>query len=799
VDSRAGRGLARRLLPIRLIRVRRVGQTMLRHAPLEPSLRIGLHCRAPAVYGSRGRSVLTTDPNGFIASGDAEHGLWVAGCRLLSRYQWRIDGEAPLPAGNAWTEQHRWDGYYIAAPQELRRQKGSIDPQQQAIELHVSRRVGGGMHEDIELINHTQIRTRVVLELAFEVDFAAQGGPADQYPEKGRVERTWERLEHGCRILVAYHAEHAYRHQDAAGVAVFERALAVEVRTDGNAPNPSASGLRFELELASKERWQASLSFRPHAECVPSDAPGAAPSGGEDEWERRTASFLANSCEFDGDGPPPLADAALTIASAAKQDLASLRLFDLDTANGWVPAAGAPGYIGLFGRDTVIASTQAALLGPELMRGTLERVAGTRATRKVDWRDAQPGRLIHELHTDPASELCFTPHGRYYGDVTTSIAYPLLLLRYWRWTGDRSGVLKFADIARDALAWADRELLTEGMPFYRYRTRSEQGERNQGWKDSDDAIVHADGTQAQAPIGTCEMQGVVYAAKRALAEVLGVLDRHEEAGVLREQADALRRRFNAEFWLPDERTFAMGVDAQGSLIRSVASGPAHCLAQGIVDEALAPACIERLFADDLFSGWGLRTLSARHPAYNPFAYHRGTLWPMESAELAVGCARYGCVERLFTICRGAFELGSLFARGRLPELVAGHARDVAHLFPALYPKANAPQAWSAAATLRLVDSLLGLEPYAPRALLFVDPHLPEWLPSLTVERLRVGAATVSLRFRRSADGTTHYEVLRSEGPLLVRRAERLGTRLQTSAHPDDLAEEAAGRTDQVTG
>ncbi len=767
---------------------------MSRHAPLEVGLGIGLHVRAPAIYGARGRSVWTTDPDGFVRTRDGALGLWVAGCRILSRYEWRIDGELPRPAGNAWTAQHRWDGYYIAAPPELRREQRDVDPQQQTIELRIARRLGAGMHEDVELTNHTERRTRFALELLFSADFESQGGPKGERAERARIERTWEPLGQGCfRVLIAYHAEHAYEHQGDAGVASVERGLELRVRTHGAGPKPRDDGLRFEVELAPKQIWRAELSFRARADCVPKDAPDACPSAGEDEWERRTRVFLESAPAFDNDGPPLLADTVMVMASAAKRDLASLRLFDLDTPNGWVPAAGAPKYIGLFGRDTVIAATQAALLGPELMRGTLERIGHTRARETDDWRDAQPGRLIHELHTDPSSELRFTPHGRYYGDVTTSIAYPILLCRYWRWTGDRSAVARFAEIAEGALAWADRELLTGDVPFYRYLTRSEQGEHNQGWKDSDESMVHADGSRARAPIGTCEMQGVVYASKRALAEVLDALGRGEEAAELRERAEELKRRFNAEFWLPEERTFAMGIDAEGKLLRSVASGPAHCLAHGIVSDELARACVERLLAEDLFSGWGIRTLSTRHPAYNPFAYHRGTLWPMESTELAMGCARYGIVDGLFTICRAAFELGSLFARACLPELVAGHQRDGMHPFPALYPEANAPQAWSAAGVLRMLDGLLGLEPYAARGLLFVDPHLPEWLPDLTLERLRVGAATVSLRFRRSAEGTAECEVVRREGNLDVRRAERISARLQASDCPDGTVRELGGR------
>lgn len=767
---------------------------MSRHGALERGLRLGLDVRAPAIYGSRGRSAWTTDPNGFVPKGDGALGLWVAGCRLLSHYEWRVDGELPVPAGNEWTAQHRWDGYYIAAPPELRRRKQNVDPQQQTIELRLSRRVGAGMHEDVEVVNHTQARTRFRLELVFDADFETQGGPRGERSETGRIERRWERLPDGrLRVVISYHAEHAYEHQGDAGVASFDTALELGVETSSGEAKPHDGGLCFELELEPRQRWTATLSFRARSACVPPDAPDAAPSTGEDEWERRTRAFLESAPAFDNDGPPLLADTALAIVSAAKRDLAMLRLFDLDTASGWVPAAGSPKYIGLFGRDVVIAATQAAMLGPELVRGALDRVGRTRATETDDWRDAQPGRLIHELHTDPSSELRFTPHGRYYGDVTTSIAYPVLLGRYWRWTGDRKAVAPFADVARDALAWADRELLIGDVPFYRYQTRSQQGERNQGWKDSDEGMVHADGSQARTPMGTCEMQGVVYAAKRALAEVLDALERQDEAAALRREADELKRRFNAVFWLPDEQTFAMGIDADGKLLRSVASGPAHCLAQGIVADELAAACVERLFADDLFSGWGVRTLSTRNPAYNPFAYHRGTLWPMESTELAMGCARYGFFDRLFTICRAAFELGALFERARLPELVAGHPRDGAHPFPALYPEANAPQAWSAAGALRMVDGLLGLEPYASRRVLFVDPHLPDWLPDLTVERLRVGEAVVSLRFQRAADGTTEHRVLSCEGELVVCRAEQISKRLQMSDRPDEVAEQASRR------
>lgn len=217
--------------------------------------------------------------------------------------------------------------------------------------------------------------------------------------------------------------------------------------------------------------------------------------------------------------------------------------------------------------------------------------------------------------------------------------------------------------------------------------------------------------------------------------------------------------------MPDRQFFAMGLDPDGRQIRSIGSDPAHCLASGIVDPALAAPVAERLLAPDLFTGWGVRTLSANHPAYSPYAYHRGSVWPVDQAFLATGLARYGLISPLHRLARALFEAAALFDHCRLPELFAGHARDAAHPFPGLYPRANWPQAWSASAPLHMVEALLGLRPFAPARRLYVDPHLPDWLPLVTVEGLQVGAARAAIRFARDARGVTRYEVLALDGQL----------------------------------
>ncbi|MGH9355019.1 MAG: amylo-alpha-1,6-glucosidase, partial [Terriglobia bacterium] len=476
--------------------------------------------------------------------------------------------------------------------------------------------------------------------------------------------------------------------------------------------------------------------------------------------------------EFSSPGATKFPALVLRTIERSKRDLLALRLFDLDAVDehgeAWIPAAGLPTYIGLFGRDSLASSWQAALLSTAMMRGALSVLPRHQGERINDWRDEQPGRLPHEMHTSPRALLNYTPHGRYYGGVTDSIHYPVVAAAVWHWTGDKQLVKPHVNAALKSLAWADKYLRGE-KGFYRYQTYSKQGEKNQGWKDSGDAIVHADGSQVKNPLGTCEMQAFVYASKMHFAEVLWWLGEVETAARLLREAEELKKRFNDFFWMDDENFFGMAVDSKGHLVRSVASDPGHCLASGIVDHSLAARMAERLMAGDLFSGWGIRTLAAGHPAFNPFSYHRGSVWPVENAVFVLALARYGLHGKMQTLARAIFEAAELFRHCRLPELFAGHPRDADHPFPGMYPRANWPQAWSASTPFIILQALLGIYPYAPLHVLLVDPHLPEWLPDFSVERLRVGKAIVSLTFQRQKDGTTDYRITDLQGKLHVLR------------------------------
>jgi glycogen debranching enzyme len=269
------------------------------------------------------------------------------------------------------------------------------------------------------------------------------------------------------------------------------------------------------------------------------------------------------------------------------------------------------------------------------------------------------------------------------------------------------------------------------------------------------------------PIATCEEQGFGYAAKLQFSEVLWWLDRKDEAKRLYREAEEFKKRFNDRFWMHDRDFPAFGLDSSGAQITSIVSNPGHCIATGILDSELVKATADRLFEPDMFSGWGIRTLSSEHPAYNPYSYHRGSIWPVEHGAFAIGFMRYGLFDHLHRMSQALFEAARLFEFYRLPEVFGGHARDVDHPFPAIYPKANSPQAWSSSALFQILQSTLGIYPFAPLHTLIVDPHLPDWLPELTITNLRVGEAAADLRFFRNSGGGNDYEVLDKRGHLHV--------------------------------
>jgi glycogen debranching enzyme len=374
-----------------------------------------------------------------------------------------------------------------------------------------------------------------------------------------------------------------------------------------------------------------------------------------------------------------------------------------------------------------------------------------------------------QLRDDPLALLGITPSLHDYGDYAAPCAFLVLLGGYHLVTGDKGIVRRFLEPAKRVLDWLDNRADLDGDGFLEYKTRSPVGQKQQGWKDSGDAVRYADGREVEPPIAACEVQGYAYAAKVLMSEVFLAMGEPSHAFSLFREATALKRRFNQRFWMPDEHFIAFALDSDKRQVKSVASNAGHCLATGIIDGKYAPDVVRRLMAPDMFSGWGIRTLSALHPAYNPIKYHLGSVWPSENASIAFGIKRYGFDRECNRLVGALFDASTLFQHRRLPETFGGFPRDRQHPHPGLYPDACAPQGWSASAVAWLVQAILGIWSYAPLGLLFVQPDLPAWLPDITVKHLQVGKGYVTIRFRRERDGDTTYKVLESRGGVRVVR------------------------------
>jgi glycogen debranching enzyme len=738
--------------------------------PLRQCSLVRLQPRSDTLYVSRGRTVLATGLDGQIRP-ERDIGLFVRETRLLSRCEYRIDGQPIEPSALSNIEQHTWLGYYFCrAPgtpvREADRGSGMVPlATEETLELRVFRRVGEGLHEDLQLTNFGRLATAFTLGVRVEADFADYIESGGERLQHGRSSAHWNPDER--RLSIDYEATAPGRGGD--GPASFSCGMELAVREAPGTAEWREGGLTFGVALSPHGTAHVCIVVTPVFEGCPLPVPQGCygrEAGNDFDDRRRTFVDLATSIDDDC-----TADGRADVVAALQQaraDLASLRLFDLDDGRGgWVPAAGLPGYVALFGRDALTVGWQAALAGPEMMQGTLEELARWVGRRDDPWRDEQPGKLLHEAHTGPTSLLNKHPRARYYGSITTSGFYPVVLAELWHWAGNRDLVERLLPTALGGLEWLDRDAARDG--FYEYLTRSVDGVKHQAWKDSRDAIVDHEGHDVEPPIATCEEQAFVYVAKLHLAEVCWWLDRKDDARRLWRDAHDLKRRFNERYWMESDGFYAMGLGPDGDPIRTIASNPGHCLAAGIVDAARAVPTADRLMADDLFSGWGIRTLSAHHPAFNPYSYHRGSVWPVEQASFALGFARYGLHDHLTRLARAVFDAATVFEHSRVPELFSGHARTPEQPFPALYPQGNSPQAWSSSALFQIVQALLGLYPYAPLRALLLDPHLPEWLPSLTLRGLRVGDAAVDLRFERDSAGRTDYRVLETRGTLHVVR------------------------------
>ncbi|HUY06799.1 MAG TPA: glycogen debranching N-terminal domain-containing protein [Acidimicrobiales bacterium] len=691
-------------------------------------------------------------------SSTKEQGYFADDTRLVSGYRLKLGGGRAVLLNGAAVDHH--SARFEFTNTEVDGCDGKRIPEH-CLHLRLDRSVGPGIHEDYDLTNQSRVPIVVDLEVSIESDFADLFDvKAHRRIRRGSIHSLWNNEER--RLTTTYHNE------------TFERALVLEVLNNDSSPEFANGGIRFQVAIAPHETWHCCLWWMPvidgEERRITRPCHDLIDASSENEMIGKR--WIDQATNFD------TSNSGVTAAlHQAIDDLAGLRLYRHDALaapgtktqdlEAWVPAAGIPWFVSLFGRDALIVSLQTLALSPRFALGSLRALASLQADSYDDLRDMQPGKIEHEVRHGELAALRLTPHTPYYGAHETTPLFVLVAARSWRWHGDRRALETIRPHVERALAWIDTDGDIDGDGLQEYQARAPSGYRDQGWKDSGDAIVMSDGSRAKLPVALVEHQGIVVAAKREWAEVVErAFGDISQAKRLREEADRLAVQIEQRFWWESEGTYYLGLDGDKRPIDSVSSNPGHLLWLGVVERSRAARVVERLMAPDMWSGWGIRTLSANHIAYDPLSYQRGSVWPHDNAIAAAGFQAYGHGQEAAKVARGIFDAASMFAAQRLPELFAGFTRDRG-AFPVQYLGANVPQAWSSGAIVHLVSTLLGLDPDAQDGAVRLRPTLPAWMDEVTLRQLRIGESSLDLQISQRPDGEHELKVLSNEDGLLV--------------------------------
>ena len=663
--------------------------------------------RAKPVNILEGDTFVVSDRRGDIAiSPEEAQGLFQGDTRFLSRWVLTVNGALPNPLStddvNYFSSQFflvpGTGTVYVDSPMSIVRQRA----------------VGGGFHEELKVTNHKPTPLDLDIRIEADADFADLFQVKDA--ELNRAGKFYKRIE-GNRLVLGYQREKFVR----------------ETWVTSSAPAEiNESGFRFRVHLEPHGEWHTGLDVlaaldgteamkrKPKYKDV-HDTPTPNVGMSLQSWMASAPQLHASWSDLE------------KIYERALIDLAALRFFSPYAPGEALPAAGLPWFMALFGRDSLITSFQVLPFVPELAAATIRVLAMRQGTRRDDFRDEEPGKILHESRMGEMTAFEERPHSPYFGTSDATPLFLVLMDEHERWSGRHELVTKFEAEARAALRWIDEFGDRDGDGFVEYERRNKKtGLENQCWKDSWDSILFSDGTLASYPIATCEIQGYVYDAKRRCARLAREFWGDSDlANRLEKEAAELKQKFNRDFWIPEKQFFALALDGQKRKVDSLTSNIGHLMWSGIVDEDKAEACANHLVGPHLFSGWGVRTMADNEGGYNPIGYHVGTVWPFDTSLVALGLRNYGFKKEAAKVALANLEAAKYF-QYRLPEAFAGYGKDETD-FPVEYPTACSPQAWSAGAPLLFLRTLLGLEPVGNR--LMVDPAVPkriEWIELLGI-------------------------------------------------------------------
>jgi glycogen debranching enzyme len=648
-----------------------------------------------------GNTFVVSNRDGNIeASATDTGGLFAWDTRFLSRWVLTLNGVKPNVLSTD-------DLQYFSAQFFLVPGTGTVYVDAE-LSIIRKRAVGNGFHEDITILNHSDKPIEQELRIEAASDFADLFEVKDALAKKGQ---HYSSVEDG-RLVLGYRRERFSR----------------ETTITSSAPAElDEHGLTYHLHIEPHGEWTTGIDVAirqsglldtgPQAPTYHSADERARPlmQVGLDEWLAAAPKLVSDS------------ETLTRVYRRSLVDLAALRFYPRAVPGAAIPAAGLPWFMTVFGRDSLFTSYQALPFAPDMAAATLRTLAGRQGRYFDDFRDEEPGRIMHEQRFGEMTAFQERPHSPYYGSADATQLFLILLDEYERWTGDVELVRHLEPAARFALEWIDKYADHNGDGYIDYQRKLETGLENQCWKDSWNSILFADGTLSKLPRATCELQGYAYDAKVRCARLAREIWGDQAlAHQLESEAVALKLRFNNDYWLPDRQFFALALDGDGHKVDSLTSNIGHLLWSGIVDDDKAAACVRHLMSDKLFSGWGTRTMAEGEGGYNPIGYHVGTIWPFDNSFIALGLQRYGYRDEAARVAMGILDAAPYFDY-RLPEAFGGYPRASTR-YPVEYPTACSPQAWSTGAPLLFLRTLLGLEPIGDH--LLVDPAIPLGIESI---------------------------------------------------------------------
>ena len=723
---------------------------------------------------------LVCDGDGNIAAHNVDgHGLYWHDTRFLSLFELSLDAGRPQLLSSSG--EHNFMMTLQFANPAFKAADGR-DVRPRTLSLRRNRFLHAALHERIGIFNYNPFPVPVTLRLSFGSDFRDMfdiRGYARR-SKHGAIDRPWHE---GREIILGYTGLDEMRRKTRV------RFDQVPTRVDVHDPDPLPSGALESLPgISGAGDPRAEVPIRPPTATATFEL--VVPPG---QYTSVTCEVLV--CQ--GDLRPELPHANGDVSSldsafghmresyraweetcteistddeivnaVLKRSLHDLRLLSDHVADGYLPSAGIPWFSVPFGRDSLITSLQALALLPDIARATLLFLAEHQGREVNDWRDEQPGKILHEIRLGELAALGHVPHTPYYGSVDATPLWIMALGEYVRWTGDREIAARLRPNLEAALAWIDEYGDLDGDGYVEYLCRSTRGIRNQGWKDSADSATHRDGRKAEPPVALAEVQAYVFAAWTSAADLFDLYGEPGRAAALRAKAAELRTRFQDEWWSEVDQFYAMALDAEKAPVTTVSSNVGHCLWTGMLDDGPAWTVGGRLVREDMLCGWGVRSLSSAEPSFNPMSYHNGSVWPHDNSIIVAGLKRYRMDGHALRIAEEVLDAARRFPQFRLPELYCGFARDRRYYsMPAQYPVSCSPQAWAAGSVFLIVQSLLGLRVDALDERISLRPTLPRDVDLLRVQNLKVGKHRVSFEVRRD-NGTTRVDVTRA-APVAV--------------------------------